>query len=245
MLKHLSLFVLIIIVLIVFSACAPAATPVPIPSPTATAAPTSTPVPSAIPTATLTPAATSTSIPTPVPTATATRTLPAPATVISGLVIPNAKIVYYDIVGSTETELRAQMDALGPIDIIDNKRADSAKVWKVTWNWTGYGTNTCDLKTAVVSYEVTVTLPRWKPPAGVSTALITKWNNFVLARAEHEKGHVDHIASHYQAVLTAIKGATCQTADGAAQETLQGLRKFDQDYDDLTFKGATQGGKFP
>ncbi len=236
MFKQLSLFVLIIIPLVLFAACTPAATPTPVA--TATRAATSTTL------ATVTPIPTSTSTPTAAPTATATQILLAQPTIISGLAIPNAKIIYYDIVGSTESELRAQMEALGPIDPTDNKKAASSKLWSIRWNWTGYGTNTCDLNTAQVSYEVTVTLPRWKLSADASRDLITKWNRYVSALVFHEKGHVDNIVNNYQTVLTAIKGATCQTAESAAQAALQALRKFDLDYDYRTDKGALQGAIF-
>jgi len=70
--------------------------------------------------------------------AVATATAPVPTA--GPIAIPNAQLVYYDITGSTATELRAQLDALGPRGY-DGYKGDATTSWTIRWNWPGYGTS--------------------------------------------------------------------------------------------------------
>jgi predicted secreted Zn-dependent protease len=172
--------------------------------------------------------------------------LPLPAASATGqpVEIPNADVIYYDISGSTETELRAQLNTLGPVGF-DGYKGDATTNWFIRWNWPGYGTNTCDLSAAIISYDIKVIFPRWIPTADASPDLIAKWENYSKLLAEHEKGHVDSVIKNFPAIVEAIKGATCETADSVANEFLSQLREFDIDYDAETQHGATQGVRFP
>ena len=96
-----------------------------------------------------------------------------------------------------------------------------------------------------VSYQITVIFPRWSAPANAPPPLVSKWTSFELALGEHEKGHVDFVVSHYSSVSAAIEGATCGTAEAAAQAALKPIRQHDIDYDAETNHGATQGAHFP
>ena len=158
--------------------------------------------------------------------------------------IPEATIVYYEIGGSTENELRAQLDELGPVDFSGYK-GDAVTEWYISWYWPGYGSEDCNLSEAEVSYTVKVIFPRWTPPADAPNNLVIKWFNYTYKLAKHEKGHVDYVVANYQIVLEAIKGATCETADAAAETALEPLRAFDLEYDLQTGHGATQGARFP
>ncbi len=158
--------------------------------------------------------------------------------------IANATFIYYDISGNTENELRQQLDSLSPRGY-DNFKADATTNWRINWSWTGYGNSTCDLTSAEVTYNIEVTMPRWESPQDASPELVTKWNSYIQALAEHEKGHVDFVVENYQFVETAIKNATCDTAESAAQDALLPIRQLDIDYDADTNHGATQGARFP
>jgi predicted secreted Zn-dependent protease len=162
------------------------------------------------------------------------------------LAFSQAEVTYYDISGSTESELRAQMTALGPVDPYDNNRhVDAYADWTISWNWPGYGTSDCDLGSAEVGYELSVTMPRWTPPTEASPELVTKWENYLQVLKTHEAGHFENVIDHYQTVLTAIQAATCDTADAAATAALEPLRQNDAAYDSETNHGATQGAVFP
>jgi predicted secreted Zn-dependent protease len=157
---------------------------------------------------------------------------------------PNATVLYYDITGSTAEELRTQLDILRPSDP-NGHRYDAVYRWSIKWKWPGYGQSPCQLHKATASYEIVVVFPRWIPPKNTSPELIAKWEDYIYALAEHEKGHVDHIVNNYQVVIDAIKSADCYTADSEARSALECLKKYDDEYDAITDHGATQGARFP
>jgi predicted secreted Zn-dependent protease len=181
---------------------------------------------------------------TPIPP-TATDSPPTPTLDSVETALTYAVVTYYDIAGTTQEELRAQMTSLGPEDRNDHKAVDAQVDWFVYWNWDGYGTSDCDLTTAEVWYEINLTMPNWTPPVNASPELVTKWENYIHVLKEHEAGHITNIIDNYEIVLTAIQEATCETADAAAQTALDTLRQYDIDYDAETSHGATQGVVFP
>ncbi len=152
---------------------------------------------------------------------------------------PHATLQPYEVGGSTESEIRAQLSTSGP------NGYDAYTKWTVHWNWPGQGTATCRLQDAEVSYEVTVTFPRWTPTEHATPELVTQWNGYLYALALHENGHVNNVTSHIPALVAAIKGSTCPLAEGAAQAVLQQIRQFDSQYDLSTDHGRTQGARFP
>ena len=169
------------------------------------------------------------------------KVIPNPLTAIS---IPHATVVYYDISGGTEIELRDQLDLLGPIGY-EGYQGDSTTQWFIRWNWDGYGSQECDLKTAKVSYDIQVIMPRWIPPRHAPPDLISKWGHYIRLLARHETGHVEYVVSHYPSVIEAIQKATCETAEEAAQAMLAQIRQHDIDYDAATNHGTIQGARFP
>jgi predicted secreted Zn-dependent protease len=174
----------------------------------------------------------------PTPEATATPTITSDQT------IPNATMVYYDVTGATAQEVRTQLNLLGPLSK-DGRRYDAMTEWFISWNWPGYGTSPCNLNAVTVSYDMKVEFPHWVEPANPDPGLVGQWTAYMSALALHEKGHVDYLVDHYQAVATAVKRATCGTADAAATAALQPIRQHDIDYDAATRHGATQGATFP
>ncbi len=152
---------------------------------------------------------------------------------------PHATVQRYDIGGSTESEIRTQLEAYGP------NGYDAYTKWYVRWDWPGRGTAECRLQEAAVSYEITVTFPRWIPTADASPELVAKWNGYLYALALHENEHVNNIVSHFPEVVAAIKGGTCLSAETAALAVLQQMRQFDNQYDSNTRHGRTQGARFP
>jgi predicted secreted Zn-dependent protease len=158
--------------------------------------------------------------------------------------IPHAVLTYYDISGSTANELRAELDAKGPVGY-DGYKGDSTTKWSFSWDWPGYGNTACNLSAATVRYDIEVIFPRWTPPRNAAPDLVARWNDYIRRLAEHEMGHVDFVVANYQTVADAVKGATCLTAEIAGQAALMPIRQHDLDYDATTQHGATQGARFP
>jgi predicted secreted Zn-dependent protease len=158
--------------------------------------------------------------------------------------LPNVSVIYYDIYGSSVKELRREMHAKHPSGF-DGFNGDATTKWSIRWTWKGYGTNQCDLSSAKVTYSIQVIMPRWTPPENANPELVARWNKYIQALNEHEKGHVDYVIAHYQSVREAILGAICSTADAAAKAALDPIRQHDVEYDAETKHGATQGARFP
>lgn len=170
---------------------------------------------------------------------------PIPAsTIVKSLEIPNARIEYYDVSGSTEREIRDQLNTLSPVDE-NGYRGDALTRWEIRWNWDGYGTETCDLSSVTARYMNTVLLPRWTAPENAHPELILKWNAYMLALVEHEKGHVDMVVAYLPEIIQAIQAATCDTAESRAQEIISQLRLDHLNYDQETNHGGSQGAIFP
>ena len=167
--------------------------------------------------------------------------LPSP---IGNIEIPGATVIYYDIYGSTETELRKQLDAKQPKGF-DGYRGDSTTSWDILWTWPGYGKLNCDLGAAIVTLKVTVIFPRWTPPLNATPELVAKWTKYVKVLAFHEQHHVDLVNNNYKAVEKAIQGATCLTADAAAKHAVRRIEQYDAEYDAATNHGETEGARFP
>lgn len=184
--------------------------------------------------------------PTNAPTATAAPTAtPLPDSTAVGLVnLPNATMAYYDVSGATAGELRAHLDALGPVDD-GGYKGDALTKWDIQWSWPGYGSSSCNLGAVTVTYQIEVEFPRWIPPEDATPGLAVRWADYTGALAKHEKGHVDNVVANYTSVAEAIEGATCQTAEAEAQAALAPIRQRDIDYDAATRHGATQGAVFP
>ena len=164
--------------------------------------------------------------------------------VVNDFEIPHAKIEYYDISGSTASELRQSLDTLSPVDK-NGYRSDARTDWYIRWYWIGFGLKWCALRSAVTATQIVVTLPRWDAPPDASDKLVTKWNAYMLALVEHEKGHVDLAVARFPDVAQAIQEAACDTADARAEAVLSELRDADLRYDHETHHGATQGAVFP
>ncbi len=222
-----------ILILLALTACTPSESKIATPIvETELASPSETPTPS------FTPSRTKTNTPT-------FTVTPSETPIAVGLVeLQGANVVYYDISGSTERELREQLDVLGPVGS-DNIRWDALTSWFIRWNWPGYGSNACNLSVVKVSYDIEVIFPRWISSENASSELIAKWVRYTQALAEHEKWHVDIVIASIQSVTDAIMGATCDTAEAAAQAALIPIRQQNASYDETTRHGAMQGARFP
>lgn len=158
--------------------------------------------------------------------------------------VADAAMQYYDITGTTANELRTSINGSGPLDS-GGRRNDALAMWNIDWTWPLNPDSTCILSGATISTTITVTFPRWQPPAGTSAAVVQQWNTYEAALATHESGHVTFVLATAPDVLAAIKGATCATAEAAAQTVVGRIRQHDIDYDTETNHGFTQGAHFP
>jgi predicted secreted Zn-dependent protease len=158
--------------------------------------------------------------------------------------VAHATMVYYAVGGTTPAQIRMQLNARAPASP-DGFHGDAFTRWSFRWTWPGYGSSACRLSQASVTLHVVVTFPRWTHPKAAAAAVTSAWARYARALARHEQGHVDFAVAHYPAVVRAIKGATCGSAEAAAEKQLNVIRRHDVAYDAATQHGATQGARFP
>ena len=160
--------------------------------------------------------------------------------------IPDVTIVTYPVRGMTVEAIRASLDAVRSVDRNDGEEVEAVSHWRFAWRWPG-GANgsTCDLAAASVRFRATVTLPRLVGLASAPAEVRARWHRYRAALEEHEAGHVRYAWSQRGAVLAAIRGATCPTADAAGQAALHAIVEHDLAYDRDTRHGQTQGAVFP
>ena len=155
---------------------------------------------------------------------------------------------YYDIDGSSAGALRDQINRLGPKDE-SGKPRDALTVWSIEW---GYAATSrpdgCVLRDVKVSLNVTVTLPRWKPPATASPEVVKAWQSYVKAVRVHEAGHraiAERNAREVFAALTPLRGMNCDLLSDEASRTAERIvadgRARNRAYDVETKHGQTQG----
>ncbi len=159
-----------------------------------------------------------------------------------------AREQYYDIDGSSAGALRDQISRLGPKDE-SGKSQDALTVWSIEW---GYGTaqrgDSCLLRDVKVTLNVSVTLPRWKPPATATADVRKKWQAYLTAVRLHEAGHrtiAERNAREVMAALSPLRGATCDNLSDEATRTAERIvadgRARNRAYDIQTKHGQTQG----
>jgi predicted secreted Zn-dependent protease len=160
----------------------------------------------------------------------------------------SAREQYYDIDGSSAGALRNQIRRLGPKDE-SGKSQDALTVWNLEW---GYGTvqrgDSCLLRDVKVTLDVSVTLPRWKPPATASPELLKTWQAYLKAVRLHEAGHrtiAERNAREVMAALTPLRGTNCDKLSGEATRLAEQIvadgRARNRAYDVQTKHGQTQG----
>ncbi|NCJ05509.1 DUF922 domain-containing protein [Synechococcales cyanobacterium C] len=161
---------------------------------------------------------------------------------------------YYAIQGSTPSQLRSQLNQLGPLDPASQRRFDGYTGWGVQWRYQYLDRGSqCHLTTPQVTAQIQMTLPQWTPPAGASPQLVQHWQRYLAALTLHEEGHKQHGIQASHGVLRALQtlppSPSCpqlqQAINQAATRVVAVYRDRDRQYDLETGHGRTQGAVFP
>lgn len=157
---------------------------------------------------------------------------------------------YYDIDGSSAGALRDQIRRLGPKDETGTSH-DALTVWNLEWNYATAAQDSgggCALKDVRVTLNVSVTLPRWTPPASATAQLRQTWQGYLRNVKLHEAGHrtiAERNARDLTAALIALRGPTCDQVWSDASRTAEKIvadgRARNREYDVRTKHGQTQG----
>ncbi|HYL56539.1 MAG TPA: DUF922 domain-containing protein [Gemmatimonadales bacterium] len=185
----------------------------------------------------------------------APETAPAPAPATAAPALPRVSITgseqYYDIDGTSAGALREGIRRLGPKDA-SGTPLDALTVWDLQWTYKAVpvsaADSSCALQDLKVTLNVTVTLPRWTPPASVSASLRESWRTYLQHVRVHEAGHraiAERNAADLYRALLGLRAATCAQLDSQASRTGEDIvadgRSRNRAYDVETKHGQTQG----
>lgn len=171
----------------------------------------------------------------------------------TGKVNVSIETIYYSINGSSENEIKSQLNQLGPEDQY-GRRGDAYTAWYLKWNYPRLlSEGRCTTGPVTVSLEVKYTLPKLESLLNISSDLKTKWEKFTQNLVIHEEGHKNFAVEQANELLKQLNkvGAfeDCSQLDLAAntigERVLNTIRDHDKQYDQETDHGATQGARFP
>jgi predicted secreted Zn-dependent protease len=157
--------------------------------------------------------------PTPAPLPTAAPPIPTIADVVSRY-LSGVPITYYEVFGSTPSQLSASMDANGPWSDWLQRRTAGLTTTEIhagiVFVSSSYGT--CLVETTsvpAITYTFVVTLPHWSPSAGASSSTVNWWTTELEDTARHEAHHVELNNNSLPALNDAVSTNGCSTLDAA------------------------------
>jgi len=167
--------------------------------------------------------------------------------------VVNETYKYYEVGGCCEKDLLCDLKEKC-IRIDDRKKADSITNWKMKWNYGHHhSVETCTTDSFTVTVDVVFSLPKWVPNGQAPAELVKKWNNYMEKLLLHERGHRDRAVEAAKKLTQAVSelspADTCTALDHEIETLIQAhkdkLLKEQEEYDQITRHGATQGAVFP
>jgi predicted secreted Zn-dependent protease len=159
-------------------------------------------------------------------------------------------LVYYDVHGSTFSEVAADMRAKGAKLLGGNYVGEARSPMQWRWRADQTQTNYCTIRDVIITVNSEITLPRWTPPAEVEPGLVDEWKRFMAALEIHEAGHKDISAKAGREIVRKLNGMSDQCGSIAfrgnevAHEILERASQEQAAYDATTGHGRTQGTTF-
>jgi len=155
---------------------------------------------------------------------------------------------YYDIAGTSASQLRKQMKENGT-KWPDGRVYAAVTSWDIRYSYDiSYEGGRCSVKSVKTDVEIVYQLPRSSSPE-LDPDLTQLWNDYLVRLKEHEFGHKDlavKAASEINQVLVSLQGFSSdreldREAKRRTGEKLQRLKEMQVRYDDETRHGETQG----
>jgi predicted secreted Zn-dependent protease len=161
-------------------------------------------------------------------------------------------IEYFTVTGQTSLELRAGIEAKGPVGE-NGRHSDGYTRWSMSWTFGKTPDDTgCIADQVSVDLDIHMILPRWDTPPGADPRLIARWNRYLAALRTHEDGHryrAESAAGELRRALVRERATDCATLetrlDSMANALLAELRKRQAAYDQDTNFGKSQGMNRP
>jgi predicted secreted Zn-dependent protease len=164
----------------------------------------------------------------------------------------------YSVEGATAQELRAALDALGPLAGRAGAsggagRYDGLTDWSLRWSYRYQRAGgSCSLASATVTLDIVVSLPVPRG-AGLPPQLADRWQAYAMALESHEAGHVERERTLAAMFVTDLEetpaGPDCAELGGRlnalGESYIERIRLSDASYDAETNHGVSQGASFP
>ena len=163
----------------------------------------------------------------------------------------------YNIRGRNSAELRAAMDAKGPLNKKLNKRFDARTDWEIDWTYKGDKSlaekGVYRLGQWTIQLNVKVILPRWENSRDGLPFERRRWQVYQARLQLHEAGHVklaERTASALDETFSTIslfpsREKLEEAILARAAAILLKHTTLHLDYDRRTRHGKTQGAQFP
>ena len=163
----------------------------------------------------------------------------------------------YNIRGRNSAELRAAMNAKGPLNKKLDKRFDARTDWAIDWTYqldkSLVEKGIYRLSQWTIQLTVTVILPRWENASDGLPFERRQWQVYQARLQLHETGHVKLAERAATALDEAFPTISFFTSREKLEESIRTraetiLNKhtaFHSDYDRRTRHGKTQGARFP
>ena len=153
---------------------------------------------------------------------------------------------YYAVTGATVQEIRSDIARKRPW----KQEVDGFTAWKIDWFYRTEATDSeCRLQSFEVKTDVTVTVPRWTPPADVDPETKRSWTTYINGLLAHEDGHkrialaaATEVRNRLQRLNSA---ASCDALDAhvkhEATHAIDEFKKREKTYDERTEHGRKDG----
>ena len=158
---------------------------------------------------------------------------------------------HYSVTGSTFSDIRASIERSRPSQL---GRMDGLTAWRIEWRFaTEPAANGCRCSSFSPRTSIAVTLPRWVAPSNTAPMIIQAWTRYITALGQHEAGHgqlaLAAAAEMQKRALETPETADCRAMNERINALARGIvddyRRRDQEYDERTRHGETQGAVLP
>ena len=154
---------------------------------------------------------------------------------------------YYRVTGSTPAEINASMNRAGP-KAIGSKNAIGEFRSRDRINYTMLDRgSSCSLSSFTITHDVTVTLPRWRPPKGAAADTRQWWSVTLRDIVQHEQEHAFIAAVQIRAMPGQLdrlpSTGSCSTMRTAVNHLSDrrwaAANRLNDDFDTWTHNGTT------
>jgi predicted secreted Zn-dependent protease len=159
----------------------------------------------------------------------------------------------YTVTGRTASEVRSQMDRLGPLSE-NGKIYDANTRSDLRWIYSNFQTTTdgCQVSSVDIRLAVVYVMPKWADYDSAPREVRDSWDRFMERLTVHERGHRDismQVATDFERDIMSMRKRYCNEVEKAAEERAreaqQALKDRNREFDERTRHGADQGAVFP